>query len=59
MIIKDSPVSNTPPIVLGVDQGYGNMKTANTVFPTGIIHHPETPPYKEDLLIFKDTYQSA
>ena len=59
MIIKESPVSNTLPIVLGIDQGYGNMKTANTVFPTGIIHHPEMPPYKEDLLIFKNTYHSV
>jgi len=54
MIIKDSPVSNTPPIVLGIDQGYGNMKTANTVFPTGIIHHPEMPPYNEEGLFIRE-----
>ena len=44
------------PIVIGVDSGYGNMKTAHTVFPTGIIHHIGEPVFKNDLLFYEGDY---
>ena len=31
-------------IIVGVDAGYGNMKTANTIFPTGLAAM-DTEPY--------------
>jgi len=44
------------PIVIGVDSGYGNMKTAHTVFPTGIIHHTGEPIFKRELLLYEGNY---
>ena len=47
------------PIVIGVDSGYGNMKTAHTVFPTGIIRHPGEPIFKNELLYFEGNYYTV
>ena len=53
----NSPVNH--PIIIGVDNGYGNMKTAHTVFPTGIIHHTGEPIFKNELLIFEGKYYTV
>ena len=58
-IINNTEYTNktlTPPMVIGVDSGYGNMKTAHTVFPTGIIHHIGEPIFKNDLLFYEGNY---
>ena len=55
-IINNAEYTNnalTQPMVIGVDSGYGNMKTAHTVFPTGIIHHIGEPVFKNDLLFYE------
>lgn len=36
--------------IIGIDQGYGNMKTANTIFPTAITAYDTTPMFKGDVL---------
>ena len=36
--------------IIGIDQGYGNMKTANTIFPTAIIAYDTAPMFKGDVL---------
>ena len=33
----NSTYSDTPEVVIGVDHGYGNVKTANFCFPSGVI----------------------
>ena len=33
--------------IIGVDAGYGNMKTAKSIFPTGLIALDTDPMYKE------------
>ncbi|MCD7865821.1 MAG: hypothetical protein LUG54_07380 [Clostridiales bacterium] len=41
-------VNNTK--IIAIDHGYGNIKTANTVTPTGIMtrNHESVPPMAED-----------
>ena len=41
------------PVVIGVDHGYGNIKTANTCFPTGVTVWDTEPTFKNDLLLYE------
>lgn len=41
-------------LIIGVDAGYGNMKTASCIFPTGIAAFDEKPFFSENLLIYRD-----
>ena len=40
------------PAVIGVDHGYGNIKTANVCFPTGVTAWDTEPTFKNDLLVY-------
>ena len=42
--------------IIAVDQGYGNMKTASTVTPTGITAYPSEPIFSGGILEYKGTY---
>ena len=42
--------------IIGVDMGYGNMKTAHLCFPTGLIVHDSRPVFNGKILHFKDKY---
>lgn len=44
--------------VIGIDHGYGNMKTANCCFKTGVMKSSTEPVFTGDLLIWNDTYYS-
>ena len=44
--------------IIGIDHGYGNMKTANCCFPTGVIASDTEPPFANDLLIWNNKYYS-
>ena len=44
---------NNKPIIIGIDHGYGNIKTAHTCFPTGVTAHDKEPTFKNDLLIYE------
>lgn len=37
-------------LIIGIDHGYGNMKTANCCFPTGIMVSDTEPIFVSDLL---------
>ena len=45
-------------VVIGIDHGYGNMKTANCCFPTGIMKSDTEPTFVSDLLVWNDKYYS-
>ena len=47
---------NNKPIIIGIDHGYGNIKTAHTCFPTGVAAHDGEPTFKNDLLIYDGRY---
>ena len=42
--------------IIGVDTGYGNVKTANCCFPAGLSAHSAEPAFKDDLLIYDGMY---
>jgi len=44
--------------IIGVDHGYGNIKTANSCFTTGVVTSDSEPPIVIDLLIWNDKYYS-
>ena len=43
-------------IIVGVDNGYGNTKTASSSFPTGLLAYDEKPYFTENLLIYNGRY---
>ncbi|MBQ8796257.1 MAG: ParM/StbA family protein [Clostridia bacterium] len=44
--------------VIGIDHGYGNMKTANCCFSTGVMKSDNEPVFASDLLIWNNKYYS-
>ena len=44
------------PIILGIDHGYGNMKTAHTVFRTGVDVSDDRPIVSRDYVHYQDKY---
>jgi len=47
---------NNKPVIIGIDHGYGNIKTAHTCFRTGVSAYDKEPTFKSDMLIFEDRY---
>ena len=45
--------------IIGIDHGYGNMKTASTCFPTGLIAYEKEPTFKQNLLIYEGRYYTV
>ncbi len=43
---------NNNPIIIGIDHGYGNIKTAHCCFPTGVIISDKEPTFKSNLLVY-------
>lgn len=49
--------TNEPqPLVIAVDHGYGNMKTAHTCFKTGVTAYDQEPTFKSNMLVFDGRY---
>lgn len=42
--------------IIGIDHGYGNIKTANFCFPTGITAYENEPLFTADMLVFDERY---
>ena len=49
-------INTTKPVIIGIDHGYGNIKTAHTCFKTGVTAYDKEPTFKSDLLIYEDRY---
>ena len=45
--------------IVGVDMGYGNMKTAKTHFPTALREYPDKPTFPGDLLMIPECEYAA
>ena len=43
-------------LIVGIDHGYGNIKTANTVTPTGITKLDAAPTFTKNTLFFEGSY---
>ena len=48
--------TNSETIVIGIDHGYGNIKTANCCFKTGVAAYDKEPTFKNNLLIYNGKY---
>ena len=46
-------------IIIAVDHGYGNMKTANHCFPSGLIAHEGEPTFLDNLLFYEGRYYTV
>lgn len=44
-------------LILGIDHGYGNIKTAHRVFPTALIKSEKAPTFSEDYLEYPKDVQ--
>ncbi len=47
---------NNQTIVIGIDHGYGNIKTAHTCFKAGVTAYDKEPTFKNNMLIYNDKY---
>lgn len=43
-------------LVIAIDHGFGNMKTVNTCFKTGVMAYDSEPTFKNNLLIYQGRY---
>lgn len=48
--------NNTNPIIIGIDHGYGNIKTAHSCFKTGVAAYDKEPTFKSNLLVYEGRY---
>ena len=46
-------------VIIGIDHGYGNIKTANHIFRTGIISHDSEPPFTRNMLVYNGKYYTV
>lgn len=44
------------PVVIGIDHGYGNIKTAHCCFKSGVTSYDKEPTFKSNLLIYEGIY---
>ena len=49
-------MNNTNPIIIGIDHGYGNIKTAHGCFKTGVAAYDKEPTFKSNLLVYEGKY---
>ena len=47
---------NETVMVIGIDHGYGNMKTATRCFPSGVARYDKEPIFQNNLLVYNDMY---
>lgn len=43
-------------IIIGIDSGYGNIKTANCCFPANLSAYDREPVFKENLLVYESKF---
>ena len=51
-----NPNNSADLIVIGIDHGFGNIKTANAVFKTGVTAYNKEPIFQSNLLVYNDKY---
>ncbi len=48
--------TNNNPIIIGIDHGYGNIKTAHCCFRTGVAVYDKEPTFKNNLLVYENNF---
>ena len=46
--------NNETVMVIGIDHGYGNMKTATRSFPSGVARYDKEPIFQNNLLVYNE-----
>ena len=49
-------LENCNTLIIGIDHGYGNIKTAGHCFRTGLLSYDSEPTFTRDMLIYNDKY---
>ena len=49
-------INNNRPVVIGLDHGFGNVKTAHICFKAGVTAHKKEPIFKSELLVYDGRY---
>ena len=49
-------ITNNRPVVIGLDHGFGNVKTSHTCFKAGVTAHSAEPTFKSELLVYDGRY---
>ena len=44
---------NETVMVIGIDHGYGNMKTVTRCFPSGVARYDKEPIFQNNLLVYR------
>lgn len=56
MNFMNSNNQSNEPVIIGIDHGYGNIKTAHCCFKTGVATYDKEPTFKSNLLIYGGKY---
>ena len=51
-----SIINSNDPIIIGIDHGYGNIKTAHYCFKTGVTAYDKEPTFKRNMLVYDSRY---
>ena len=51
--------TTSKPVIIGIDHGYGNIKTAHTCFKTGVSAYDKEPTFKNNLLIYEGRFYQS
>ena len=54
--IMNTIIRKNDPIVIGVDHGFGNIKTAHCCFRTGVTAYDKKPIFTNEMLVYNDKY---
>ncbi len=58
MLTITNPTTRQTDLIIGIDHGYGNIKTANTCFRAGVAAYEKEPIFAGDILKYDDVYYS-
>ena len=58
ILTHTNPTNHTPTVVIGIDHGYGNIKTANTCFRAGVTAWDKEPLFRTDALFRNGVWYS-
>lgn len=49
-------INHDNPVIIGIDHGYGNIKTAHCCFKTGVAAYDKEPTFKSNLLVYEGRF---
>ena len=49
-------LNTTKPVIIGIDHGYGNIKTAHAIFKSGVTAYDKEPTFTRNMLTYDGRY---